>query len=152
MIKDLLKNAEKNLNDFKLSTNASDIIFDTNTRNFKLEQLRNRVNEIEFKELELREFYKKNHPIYVTLTQQKNLILGHIKQIEDELPNVPSTQRNLENFKREVNIYSEVLKDLLTKQSDVASRLYGDVYGDTLSSQSLQNDPKPIQAEYSSFK
>ena len=52
-IKDLLKNAEKNLNDFKLSTNASDIIFDTNTRNFKLEQLRNRVNEIEFKELEL---------------------------------------------------------------------------------------------------
>ena len=53
------KNAEKNLNDFKLSTNASDIIFDTNTRNFKLEQLRNRVNEIEFKELELREFYKK---------------------------------------------------------------------------------------------
>jgi len=30
---------------------------------------------------------------------------------------------------------SEVLKDLLTKQSDVASRLYGDVYGDTLSAQ-----------------
>ena len=52
-IKDLLKNAEKNLNDFKLSTNASDIIFDTNTRNFKLEQLRNRVNEIEFKELSI---------------------------------------------------------------------------------------------------
>ena len=115
-IKDLLKNAEKNLNDFKLSTNASDIIFDTNTRNFKLEQLRNRVNEIEFKELELREFYKKNHPIYVTLTQQKNLILGQIKQIEDELPNVPSTQRNLENFKREVNIYSEVLKDLSSQE------------------------------------
>ena len=115
-IKDLLKNAEKNLNDFKLSTNTSDVIFDTNTRNFKLEQLRNRVNEIDFKELELREFYKKNHPIYITLTQQKNLILGQIKQIEDELPNVPSTQRNLENFKREVNIYSEVLKDLSSQE------------------------------------
>ena len=115
-IKDLLKIAEKNLNDFKLSTNASDVIFDTNTRNFKLDQLRNRVNEIEFKELELKEFYKENHPIYVTLTQQKNLILSQIKQIEDELPNVPSTQRNLENFKREVNIYSEVLKDLSSQE------------------------------------
>ena len=115
-IKDLLKNAEKNLNDFKLSTNTSDVIFDTNTRNFKLEQLRNRINEIEFKELELREFYKKNHPIYVTLTQQKNLILGQIKEIEDELPNVPATQRSLENFKREVNIYSEVLKDLSSQE------------------------------------
>ncbi len=30
---------------------------------------------------------------------------------------------------------SEVIKDLLTKQSDVASKLYGDVYGDTLTAQ-----------------
>ena len=42
--------------------------------------------------------------------------MGQIKQIEDELPNVPSTQRNLENFKREVNIYSEVLKDLSSQE------------------------------------
>ena len=115
-IKSLLKEAEKNLNDFKLSTNASDVIFDTNTRNFKLEQLRNRVNEIELKELELKEFYKENHPIYVTLTQQKNLILSQIGDIEDQLPNVPATQRTLENFKREVNIYSEVLKDLSSQE------------------------------------
>ena len=115
-IKSLLKEAEKNLNDFKLSTNTSDVIFDTNTRNFKLEQLRNRVNDIELKELELKEFYKENHPIYVTLTQQKNLILSQIGDIEDQLPNVPATQRTLENFKREVNIYSEVLKDLSSQE------------------------------------
>jgi len=30
---------------------------------------------------------------------------------------------------------AEVLKDMLTKQSDVASKLYGDVYGDVLTSQ-----------------
>ena len=38
---------------------------------------------------------------------------------------------------------AEVLKDMLTKQSDVASRLYGDVYGDALKSQAvaMQNIP-----------
>tara|TARA_R110002124_G_scaffold119156_2_gene276937 strand:- start:5052 stop:5876 length:825 start_codon:yes stop_codon:yes gene_type:complete len=38
---------------------------------------------------------------------------------------------------------SEVIKDLLTKQSGVASRLYGDVYGDALKSQAvaMQNIP-----------
>ena len=38
---------------------------------------------------------------------------------------------------------SEVIKDLLTKQSDVASKLYGDVYGDALKSQAvaMQNIP-----------
>ena len=115
-IKSLLKDAEDKLNNFKISTNTSDVIFDTSTRNTKLDRLKNRINEIEFKELELKEFYKENHPIYLTLSQQKNLVLSQIDEIEKDLPNVPSTQRTLENFKREVDIYSNVLKDLSSQE------------------------------------
>ena len=115
-IKVLLKEAEDNLNTFKVSTNASDIIFDTNNQNLNLERLRNRINEIEFKELELKEFYKENHPIYLTLSQQKKLVLNQINEIEDNLPNIPSTQRTLENFKREVEIYSNVLSELSSQE------------------------------------
>ena len=82
--------------------------FDTNTRNFKLEELKNRFNEIIFKELELKEFYKENHPIF-NPHGTKNLVLNQISEIEDDLPNIPNTQRALENFKREVDIYSNVL-------------------------------------------
>ena len=115
-IKLLLKEAEDNLNSFKVSTNTSDVIFDTNTRNSKLERLRNRVNEIAFKELELKEFYKENHPIYLTLSEQKKLVLSQIDEIEADLPNIPTTQRTLENFKREVEIYSNVLRDLSSQE------------------------------------
>lgn len=115
-IKLLLKEAEDNLNSFKVSTNTSDVIFDTNTRNLKLERLRNRVNEIAFKELELKEFYKENHPIYLTLSEQKKLVLSQIKDIEADLPNIPTTQRTLENFKREVEIYSNVLRELSSQE------------------------------------
>ena len=83
-IKSLLREAEDNLNDFKVSTNRSDYIFDTKTRNVKLERLKNRINEIEFKELELKEFYKETHPIYMTLTKQKELIQSQILEIENE--------------------------------------------------------------------
>ena len=62
------------MNDFKLSTNTSDVIFDTNTRNFKLEELKNRFNEIIFKELELKEFYKENHPIYLNPNGTKKFV------------------------------------------------------------------------------
>ena len=48
-IQNLLKEAEDNLNEFKISTNTSDVIFDTNTRNSKLDRLKTRINEIEFK-------------------------------------------------------------------------------------------------------
>ena len=119
-IKELLKEAEENLNSFKLSTNTSDVIFDTNTRNFKLEELKNIFNEIIFKELELKEFYKENHPIYLTLTEQKNLVLNQISEIEDDLPNIPNTQRALENFKREVDIYSNVLGELSSQELNLS--------------------------------
>lgn len=115
-IKELLKKAEDNLNNFKISTNASDVIFDTNTRNLKLEDLKNRYNDIIFKELELKEFYKESHPIYLTLSEQKNLVLSQINEIEEDLPNVPSTQRTLENYKREVEIYSGVLGELSSQE------------------------------------
>ncbi len=115
-IKSLLKIAEDNLNNFKISTNASDVIFDTNTRNLKLEELKERFNEITFKELELKEFYKETHPIYLTLLEQKKLVTLQLNEIEEDLPNIPSTQRALENFKREVDIYSNVLGELSSQE------------------------------------
>ena len=115
-IQSLLKEAEDNLNNFAISTNATDVIFDTNSRNSKLERLKNRINEIDFKEVELKEFYKENHPIYVTLSQQKKLVLSQINEIESFLPQVPSTQRTLENLKREVEIYSSVLRELSSQE------------------------------------
>ena len=99
-IQNLLKEAEDNLNDFKVSTNTSDFIFDTNNRNQKLERLKSRLDEITFKEFELKEFYRETHPIYLTLSEQKKLVESQIAQIEDDLPNIPSNQRTLENFKK----------------------------------------------------
>ena len=46
-----------------------------------------------------------------------------------------ATQKGQLGGTRQGILESEVIKDLITKQSDVASRLYGDVYGDTLSAQ-----------------
>ena len=115
-IKSLLRESEDNLNSYKVATNTSDIIFDTNTRNFKLEELKDRLNEIIFKEVELKEFYKESHPIYLTLTEQKNLVSSQISEIEQDLPTIPSTQRAIENLRREVEIYSGALRELSSQE------------------------------------
>ena len=54
-----------------------------------------------------------------------------------------ATQAGQLGGSRQGILESEVIKDLLTKQSDVASKLYGDVYGDALKSQAvaMQNIP-----------
>ena len=78
--------------------------------------MKSRLDEITFKEFELKEFYRETHPIYLTLSEQKKLVESQIAQIEDDLPNIPSNQRTLENFKREVEIYSDVLKQLSSEE------------------------------------
>ena len=119
-IKSSLKEAEDNLNNFKISKNDSGLIFESENRNSELSNLYESIKEIEFKELELKEFYKSTHPIYLTLTEQKRFLQNKIDIIESDLPNIPNTQRKLENLKREVEIYSEVLNDLSAQEINLA--------------------------------
>ncbi len=119
-VRSLLSDAEDNLNTFKLSTNSTDIIFDDKTRNAKLNNLRDRIDEINFKELELKEFYKSNHPIYMTLSEQKKLVLNQIESIEKDIPEVPNRQRKMENLKREVEIYSDVIRNLTSEELNLS--------------------------------
>ncbi len=115
-----LEEAEKKLNDFKLSTNSVDVIFDADTRRSKLNDLQARLDGINFRELELKEFYKSNHPIYMTLSEQKKLVLNQIDAIEKDLPAIPNRQRKIENLTREVQIYADVIQSLSTQDINLS--------------------------------
>ncbi|MEK9620083.1 MAG: AAA family ATPase [Flavobacteriales bacterium] len=119
-IKLSLTKAEDNLNNFKLSKNDSGLIFESENTSLELNNLYQSIKEIEFKEVELREFYKTTHPIYQTLTEQKKFLQNKIDIIESDLPSIPDTQRKLENLKREVEIYSDVLSDLSSQEINLA--------------------------------
>ena len=119
-IKLSLTEAEDNLNNFKLSKNDSGLIFESENTSSELNNLYQSIKEIEFKEVELREFYKTTHPIYQTLTEQKKFLQNKIDIIESDLPSIPNTQRKLENLKREVEIYSDVLSDLSSQEINLA--------------------------------
>jgi tyrosine-protein kinase Etk/Wzc len=96
------------------------LIFESENTSSELNNLYQSIKEIEFKEVELREFYKTTHPIYQTLTEQKKFLQNKIDIIESDLPSIPNTQRKLENLKREVEIYSDVLSDLSSQEINLA--------------------------------
>ena len=50
------------------------------------------------------------------MSQQKNLVLQKIKDIEKEIPKIPNRQRTIENLKREVKTYSDVIQNLSTEE------------------------------------
>ena len=87
------------------------------TRNSKLERLKNRINEIEFKEVELKEFYKENHPIYVTLSQQKKLVF--LRPLDMEI--ISGGCHFNEKCKKYINNCNNCPKIYLSKFHNIAS-------------------------------
>ncbi len=110
-ITELLTNAEENLTNYK-SSSGKYLIFANEDRGVNLQSLENQIKEIEFKEVELREFYKSTHPIYLTLLEQKNLLQREIEDLEKNIKDIPSEQRTLFNLQQKVNIYSSSLETL----------------------------------------
>ena len=107
----LLSEAEENLTDFR-SSSSKYLIFESESRGEIIESLERRIKEIEFKELELKEFYKPSHPIYLTLLEQKNILQDELVSIEENIKDIPSEQRTLFNLQQKVNIYSSTLETL----------------------------------------
>ena len=106
----LLGEAEKNLTEF-VSSSGKNFIFDEK-RGDAINILENRIKEIEFKEIELKEFYKPSHPIYSTLTQQKNVLKDELNLVEQSIKDLPSEERTLFNLQQKVNIFASSLETL----------------------------------------
>ena len=95
----LLSEAEENLTDFR-SSSSKYLIFESESRGEIIESLERRIKEIEFKELELKEFYKPSHPIYLTLLEQKNILQDELVSIEENIKDIPSEQRTLSTYNK----------------------------------------------------
>ena len=117
----LLEEAEKKLNDFKLSTNSVDVIFDADTRRSKLNDLQARLDGINFRELELKEFYKTNHPIYMTLSEQKT-VLSQINSIEKICLKSLIDREKLKLNQRSSNLFRRHSKTFYSRYKFISQR------------------------------
>tara|TARA_B100000900_G_scaffold327452_1_gene287588 strand:+ start:752 stop:2656 length:1905 start_codon:yes stop_codon:yes gene_type:complete len=107
----LLTEAEQNLTEFRLSSGKY-LIFENENRGQIIESLETRIKDIEFKELELKEFYKTSHPIFLTLIEQKNILKDELDSIEQNIKDIPSEQQTLFNLQKKVDLYATSLETL----------------------------------------
>ena len=106
-----LNSAEEELTKFR-SSGGNNLIFDDENRGDSIKTLYEEIQEIELKEIELREFYKSTHPIYSTLIEQKKVLLNELQALESDVKDLPSDQRKLFNLTQRVDIYSSSLEEL----------------------------------------
>ena len=106
-----LEEAEKNLVEQTKLIGSSELKTEDSKVRF-LESLNDQINVIRLRELEIKEFYREDHPLYQTLLLQKNLLENERIKLQENIETLSNDQFQIEALKAQVNIFSDAISDL----------------------------------------
>ena len=106
-----LEEAEKNLAEQTKLIGSSELKTEESKVRF-LESLNDQINVIRLRELEIKEFYREDHPLYQTLLLQKNLLENEKLKLQENIENLSNDQFQIEALKAQVNVFSDAISDL----------------------------------------
>ena len=115
LIKASLKIAEDEVSAYRAKTSNADMQIETETVLNKIVAIESRLNELDLKENEISERYKKSHPIYITLTKQRKSLLGEKEKINSQIEKLPLKQQKLLDLMRNVEVTSAIYLQLRNK-------------------------------------
>ena len=114
-VKEKLSEAEENLAIYKQE--KSDINFYSADAKLRLiEGITEQINSLKIRELELKEFYNVEHPLYQTLLVQINMLEQEQINIQQNLNDLTLDELKLQSLEKQIEIYQNALDTLITRQ------------------------------------
>ena len=118
-VKKKLLEAEENLAKYKLE--KSDVNFYSAEANLRLiEGITQQINALKIRELEIKEFYNVEHPLYQTLLTQRNMLEKEQINIQENLNNLTLDELRLNSLEKQISIYQNALNDLISRQIEIS--------------------------------
>ena len=106
-----LEEAENNLAEQTKLIGSSELKTEESKVRF-LESLNDQINVIRLRELEIKEFYREDHPLYQTLLLQKKLLESEKIKLQENIESLSNDQFQIEALKAQVNIFADAISDL----------------------------------------
>lgn len=119
-IKNELAVSSDKLNKFKEESIPYDISLETQNKLNKLIKIEDELSQINIREKEISQTYKKNHPIYLTLVEQKQLLMSNKESLENEISNLPSTELTYIGLARDVEVGQSTLETMLNRRLELS--------------------------------
>ena len=118
-VQEKLSEAEENLAKYKLE--KSDVNFYSAEANLRLiEGIAQQINSLKIRELEIKEFYNIEHPLYQTLLTQRNMLEKEQINIQENLNNLTLDELKLNSLEKQITIYQNALNDLISRQIELS--------------------------------
>jgi tyrosine-protein kinase Etk/Wzc len=111
--------AENKLNVYRRQKDSVDLNMEAKSVLEQMANVDNQLNELTFREAEISQFYKKDHPTYRALTRKHQTLQAEKAKLGKRVGAMPSTQQEVLRLSRDVDSGRLVYQQLLSRQQEL---------------------------------
>lgn len=139
-----LDTAEQRLNDYRRQRDSVDLSLEAKSVLEQIVNVDNQLNEITFREAEVAQYYKKEHPTYRALREKRQTLEDERTRLNKRVSGMPSVQQEILRLSRDVDSGRAIYQQLLTRQQELnISR--SSTIGNVRIIDSALTQPEPVQ-------
>ncbi|CAM6836298.1 Tyrosine-protein kinase etk [Enterobacter asburiae] len=114
-----LDEAEARLNAYREQRDSVDLSLEAKSVLDQVVNVENQLNELTFREAEVSQLFKKDHPTYRALREKKQTLERERARLNTRVSSMPSTQQEILRLSRDVESGRTIYLQLLTRQQEL---------------------------------
>jgi tyrosine-protein kinase Etk/Wzc len=114
-----LDEAEARLNAYREQSDSVDLSLEAKSVLDQVVNVENQLNELTFREAEVSQLFKKDHPTYRALLEKNKRLSGNAR-LNSRVSSMPSTQQEILRLSRDVESGRAIYMQLLTRQQELS--------------------------------
>lgn len=115
-----LDSYENELNNFRKKHESIDLSMEAKQALDSSLNIEQKLNELKIKELEVKQLYTTNHPVYQSLVEKRKQLLLERDKIAKSIQKLPNTQQEIVALTRDVQSEQEIYNQLVTKKQELS--------------------------------
>ncbi|WP_338557115.1 polysaccharide biosynthesis tyrosine autokinase [Erwinia sp. E_sp_B04_7] len=114
-----LDSAEDKLNTYRRQNDSVDMSLEAKSALDSSVSIQSQLNELTFREAEVSQLFKKDHPTYRALLEKRQTLENEQKKLNQKISNMPQTQQDIVRLTRDVQAGQEIYMQLLNRQQEL---------------------------------
>lgn len=119
-VRDELDVAESKLNIYRKQQDSVDLNLEAKSVLEQMVNVDNQLNTLTFREAEISQLYKKNHPAYRALLDKRQTLMQEKLKLNSRISTMPSTQQEVLRLSRDVETGRDIYLQLLSRQQELS--------------------------------
>ena len=119
-VRGALDGAENRLNAYRREQDSVDLSLEAKSVLEQTVNVDNQLNALTFREAEVAQLYKKNHPVFRALLEKRQTLIQEKKRLAKQVSGMPATQQEILRLSREVESGRAIYLQLLNRQQELS--------------------------------